>query len=104
MTLSGADFEISEAWANGNVVQGFVDDAAARFTFTDAWAWGGHSDVVEKLPDGTILVITGIAEVVPTERGLAGRLDGSFIIYESSSNCEMRRWCTSALHDFRPTR
>ena len=40
MTLSGADFEISERSGNGNVVQGFVDDAAAMFAFEDAWIWG----------------------------------------------------------------
>lgn len=103
MTLSGADFVISERWANGNVVQGFVDDAAAMFTFEDAWDWGVHPDVVERLPDGTVLVITGIAEAAPTRSGLAGRLDGSFTIYADASSY-VRSSCSSALHSFELTR
>jgi hypothetical protein len=35
MTLSGADFVLSERWANGNVVQGFVAAAAAMFRFEE---------------------------------------------------------------------
>ena len=104
MTLSGADFEISERSGNGNVVQGFVDDAAAMFAFEDAWDWGVHPDVVERLPDGTVLVITGIAEAAPTERGLAGRLNGSFTIYADASSFEVRSSCSSPLHSFTLTR
>jgi hypothetical protein len=104
MTLSGAEFVISERWANGNVVQGFVDDAAAIFTFEDAWDWGLHPDVMERLPDGTVLVITGIAEAAPTGSGLAGRLNGSFTIYANASSSEVRSSCSSALHSFTLTR
>jgi hypothetical protein len=45
-----------------------------------------HPDVMEQLPDGTVLVITGVAEASPTERGLTGTLNGSFIVDTDSSS------------------
>jgi hypothetical protein len=104
MTLSGADFVLSERWANGNVVEGFVDDTAAMFGFGDAYDWDVHPDVMEQLPDGTVLVITGIVEAAPTERGLTGTLNGSFTVYADSSSFLVRSSCRSGLHSFTLTR
>jgi hypothetical protein len=101
LALDGADFAVE--WCKtcneyrGNHFLGQTQALDARFTLReyvppevdDYYGLGGvYPDVAERLPDGTLLSISGRVVVTPTVTGLAGTLDGSFAIYDSLSQLE----------------
>jgi hypothetical protein len=72
-TLTGAPFYISGD--QGNRFTGVVTTTGATFKMRGFYASSSldwHPDVVERLPDGTLLVIMGDVTVVTTSDGLAG--------------------------------
>ena len=78
VTLAGAPFYV--AGDQGNRFTGIVTASSATFKlrrfYTPYYYHDGpqHPDVVERLPDGTLLVVTGDATVSPTSGGLSGRI------------------------------
>ena len=93
----------------GNRFTGQAEVLDARFTLEDYaapfdWNAGVYPNVVERLPDGRLLVIAGHAIVTPTEGGFAGTLDGSIAIFDSlnigSDTSVPAASCQSSGHQF----
>ena len=90
--LDGADFALG--WCpicqetRGHRFTGQPEALAARFTLDEygppILGYDGHyPNVVERLPDGTLLTVSGHAVVLPTSEGLSGTLDGLIAIYRT---------------------
>jgi hypothetical protein len=99
--LGGADFAVDASQNTGNLITGNVDEAVARLRLGESWDWGVYPDVVERLSDGMVLVVTGLVEAVRTAAGLRGTLDGSFGIHkEDNIYAAPIDSCKSATHQF----
>jgi hypothetical protein len=80
VTATGATFELSEG---------------------DYYSW---QDVIERLSNGTFLVITGRAVTTLTESGLAGTLNGSLVNLQNFPGSTVAGRCVSGRHAFTLTR
>lgn len=119
VALSDADFVPEWCPAcnetRGNGFFGQTQALDARFTLLEyvppdegAQIWdigqGHYPNVAERLPDGTLLSISGRAIVTPTADGFAGMLDGSIAIYDSLRQLEnpgrVLASCRSEAHRF----
>lgn len=72
----------------GDAFSGLTQALDTRFTlipYEPDWDYnaGVHPSVAERLPDGTVLTISGHAVVRPVAEGFAGLLDGVMAIYDS---------------------
>ena len=80
VTLTGAPFYVASD--QGNRFTGVVTGTGATFKmrrFSEAYYYPvgpAHPDVVERLQDGTLLVVTGDATISVTSGGLSGRMFG----------------------------
>ena len=93
----------------GNRFTGQAEVLDARFTLEDYaapfdWNAGVYPNVVERLPDGRLLVIAGHAIVAPTGSGFAGTLDGSIAVFDSlnigTDTSLPAAFCQSTNHQF----
>lgn len=97
VALSGADFSASPS-------QSFTGSAGAagvyfRLGEGDSY-YRTHPDVVEKLPDGTFLTISGLAFAAQSGSGLRGTLNGSINHLTGSPMGGLLSRCESAAHGF----
>jgi hypothetical protein len=105
VVLSGRDF----ASANGslkNMFSGIVTATGATFDLTEIvdYYYGTIQDVVERLSNGTFLVITGHAVTTLTESGLAGTLNGSLVNRQNVPAGSITGRCVAGSHAFTLTR
>ncbi|HYN08965.1 MAG TPA: carboxypeptidase-like regulatory domain-containing protein [Vicinamibacterales bacterium] len=88
VTLAGPQFLVSGG--QGNRFTGVVTATGATFevrSYRDYYYYRNgpeHPDVVEVLPDGSLLVVTGKPSVTVTSAGLSGRMSGSLTQYRGS--------------------
>jgi hypothetical protein len=59
-----------------------------------------YPDVVERLSDGTILLVAGSVRTTGTAAGLFGQLDGELSHYSAFPNGALLGTCVSKLHRF----
>lgn len=88
VSLSGPQFLV-DSTGQGNRFSGSVTTEGAVFqmrTFADFYYPTNppHPDVVELLPDGTLLVVVGSPKVTATPTGLSGHVFGSFTLYRGA--------------------
>jgi hypothetical protein len=83
----------------GNLFDGSVRDEGVRFWLSDLGDYGSNRNLAEQLPDGTHLVVAGQVTARPTATGLAGPLDGDFVVYDRDFYQAVAR-CRSATHGF----
>ena len=107
VTLSGADFATSAG--TRNQFRGTVDARGATFTLGEGrlayFSYGRFlevPDVVERLADGTVLVVSGRAVTTLTGSDLVGTLGGSMsqIQADFPANSFYLGWCDSPIHRF----
>jgi hypothetical protein len=104
VVLSGRDF----ASGNGgfqNRFFGIVTPTGATFELSE-WDYYYRTiqDVIERLADGTFLVITGHAVTTLTNSGLAGTLNGSLVNQQHIPGGTVAGRCVSSSHAFTLTR
>lgn len=87
VVLSGPAFAVNKI-KKGNAFSGFVDPGGVTFKIAEGafyyyYYYGPeyYPDVVERLANSTLLVVTGTAKVAVTANGLSGTLDGSLVNY-----------------------
>lgn len=88
--LADANFHLKTCCfgERGDAFSGLTQALDTRFTlipYEPDWDYnaGVHPSVAERLPDGTVLTISGHAVVRPVAEGFAGLLDGVMAIYDS---------------------
>jgi hypothetical protein len=106
VTLTEPRFSIKNGLGNhfyGRVETGGADFDISGF-FSRSYYRGllyyYYPDVVERLSDGTILLVAGSVTTTGTAAGLSGRLDGELSHYSSFPNGVLLGTCVSKSHQF----
>jgi hypothetical protein len=109
--LSDATFDLKSCCfgEQGDGFSGLTQAVDTRFTlipYEPDWDWNAaiHPSVAERLPDGSVLTISGRAVVRPAPDGFAGILDGVIAIYDalplSGPGGRLLASCQSPTHTF----
>lgn len=101
VTLRGAGFSTGAPQR----VFGSAGAASVVLRFPEAdWYYGNLYVVQEPLPDGTFLIITGIASLAPAADGLRGTLSGTISHLKTLQQGPTLGQCGSTAHGFVMTR
>jgi hypothetical protein len=106
VTLAGASFQL-DASGRGNKFTGKAGITGATFTldnFTFYYYYylpnKTYPSLVERLSNGTVLVIAGTAVITGTPAGLSGTLDGGFANYTATPIGKFLGGCSSTSNQF----
>ena len=108
--LSGARFHPSPgppfSQGTGDTFSGVINAIGSRFTLDFPSAYDenshGYADIVERLPDGRLLVLLGYASATYSASGFTGTFNGRFSVYDSNDPFLHREvaYCFSSAHTF----
>ena len=92
--LTGADMVVSSGRGDG--FKGTAEPSGATFNIDDDFYGYFYPEVVERLPNGTHVVVGGIALTKRVAEGLVGTLNGSFTYYAGRPGpARPFAWCLS---------
>ena len=106
VTLSGASFAQNSSGL-GDHFRGTVNTTGATFRLNEYWNWYYYNiypDVVERLPNGNMLVLDGTATTTASASGLSGTLNGEVVQLASDLNSQWIGYCSSRSFQFSLTK
>jgi hypothetical protein len=81
VTLTGADLVVQ--FGSGNGFTGVVEPSGATFTLRANYYGYYYPDLLERLPNGTYVAMTGRAVTRKESQGLVGTMQGALFFYTS---------------------